>query len=355
MQRWSQSGVRTEKIIVEGRVFDAPLVVTHSGEILPLVVRFPGASPAGNSAVPELQRRQNAAEALLSTMHLILAVPGACKRIRMEKAADEIVKPSLQLTSDAIRLYRASESEEDVQRLCVLIARQVRMGLVALRVRGAVFRGLKTNNPNILYRRFTRFPKTDDKGNRLKDSYGRTQIVIEVTKDCKRGKSVRPPRGHTYEIIQAAATVGMPSLQADEELGQPTQGEQTSDIEFHPIEESPDAFEDLCRGYPPEADLDCDPADSGLGLCYGDEPHLCCALPSVTRPSACCETELHNLILTRWEPWGTEETSALVACAILLEDGALLCERMLCHGLNRRMYGEMRGRALDEGQKPTGG
>lgn len=355
MQRWNRIGVRTEKIVVDGRVFDAPLVVTQSGEILPLVVRVPEASPEGNAAVPGLQRRHDAAEALLSTMHLILAVPIACKKIKMETAADEIMKPALQLALDAIRLYMASKSEEEVERLCVLIARQVRMGLLALSMRRAVLGALKSKNPNVFYRRFARFPRTDDKGNLLKDSHGRTQIAMEVIKDYKRGKRLRPPGGHVYEIIQSAATVGVPALRADEEPGQPTEGEQTSDIEFHPIEQPSDAFETLCRGYPAEADLDCGSADSGLGLCYADEPHLCCALPSVVPPSACCETELHNLCVTRWQPWGTEETSALVACGMLLQDGELMCERMLCHGLNLRTYGEMRRQALDLGQEPTAG
>lgn len=355
MQGWNKTGVRTEKVIVEGRVFDAPLVITTSGEILPLVVRFPENPPGGNVEVPALQKRHHTAEALIRNMDLILAVADASKKLGMRRAADEIVTPALQLTADAIRLYTASRDDEEVQRLCVLVARQVRMGLLSLTVRRAVHGALKGRNPCVVYRRFTRFPKTEENKGFLEGSYTCLETVTELSKHYRPGKKVRPPRGHVYEIIQSAALVRMPVLHVGQAERPPGQWERTGDIEFLPIEQASDVFEDLCTGSGAQDDSDSGPAESGPDLCYGDEPHLCCALPTVTPPSACCQTELHNLFVTRWDPWGTEETSALIAYASLLQDGARMCERMLCYSLNRRTCGELRVQAFNGTQERSSG
>ena len=350
MQGWNRAGVRTERIIVGDRAFDAPLVIMRSGEILPLVVRFPETGLGENSAAAGSQKHHDAADSLIDSMDLILTAGNECKKMGMEKAVDEIVKPSLELISDGLKLYGSSGREEEVQRLCVLITRQVRMGLLSLKVRRAIFGALKAENPNILYRRFTRAPTTDDDRPLVKGEYSRGRFVSGSTKPSRGGKSRRRPQGHVYEIIQGAAAVSMPALRLDQEARPRNQKEETDGVEFSPPGQSSDAFEDLCRGHLPEEGFVSDVGVRGIRAYHDDEPHLCCALPSVLPPSPpCCETELHNLFITRWEPWGAEENSAFVASAILLRDGVLICERMRCYGLNRRTYGRLQRQASGRG------
>jgi hypothetical protein len=348
MEGWRSAGVRTERVIVDGRAFDAPLVVMESGEILPMIVRFPEADPGARSAVPDVLKHGEAAEALIDTTHLVLDVLHACRKVKVERA-DEIVSLGLELVADAMQLYRAGRRDDEVQRLCALVARQMRMGLLALQVRRAVLQALKARNPHVVYRRFTRIPETDGKGGALTDGSGRKKFVTECSREYRRGRVKKPRGGHVYEIVQGAMVASMPSLHVDEDALSPIEEEGGDATEFVSIPSAPDSLEELCIGHLPGGeDVDAEVAECSVVACYADEPHVCCALPPVDRPSAvCCETELHNLCVTRWEPWGTEENRAVVACAFLLQDGVTMCERMLCYGLERRTYCQPGGEALD--------
>lgn len=343
MEKWDTVGVRTERIVVDGRAIDAPLVVMKSGEILPLVVRFPETPSRGTSAVAASQEHHEAAESLIESTDLILRLGRAIKTGSTGKAGHPMVRSALELVSDAIQLYRVPGRDGEVHRLCAMITRQVRLGLLARQVRQAVFRGLKARNPKILYRRWVRIPGTDEKGGFLRDKHGATPFVTELSQEYRGGRPSRPSGGHVYETIQAAARVTLPALQDDWEADAAGLEKGGGAIEFLAVSEPPDALEDLCVGVFPEGEAsDSNQTRRGAYAYYGDEPHLCCALPSVTIPETlCCETELHNSFITRWKPWGMEENSAVAAIALLLRDGKEMCQRMVCYGLDRRTHAEM--------------
>ena len=343
MQKWDTAGVRTERIVVDGRAIDAPLVVMKSGEILPLVLRFRESSSPEASAVAVPQEHHEAAESLMESTDLILRLGHAIKASSMEKTADRMVRSALELVSDAIQLYRVPGRDGEVHRLCAMITRQVRLGLLARQVRQAVFRGLKARNPKILYRRWVRIPGTNEKGGFLKDKPGGTQFVTELSKEYRGGRPSRPSGGHVYETVQAAARATLPVLQDDWEAAPAGLEKQGGAIEFLPIGEPSDTLEDFCEGVFPKGEAsDSNQTRRGAYAYYGDEPHLCCALPSVAIPETiCCETELHNSFITRWEPWGVEENSTVAAIALLLRDGKEMCQRMLCYGLDRRTHAQI--------------
>jgi hypothetical protein len=344
MEQWDSAGVRTEKVIFEGRAFDAPLVLTKGGDILPLVFRRPR-TPLSETERESLRKRHPAAEALIQNMDLVLRLRRAIYRMKVRdwKSAILIVDHALELLSDATQLYRLSKRDDEVHRLCVMVTRQIRMGLLALQLQEAVFRALEAGNPNIVYRKFARAPEGRRTQGLPKGKSGREYLVTELSKE-NEGKSDRgPSSGHVYEIVQATAKVTVPVLQTDWEAGIPIPAEESAAMKLLPTEQTSDALEDLCQGISPEGEAcDSDFVYGGAGLYYGDEPHVCCALPSVAPPpSVVCETELHNRFVTRWEPWGAEEKSALVAMAVLLRDSDLMCERLLCFGLDRKDYAEV--------------
>ncbi len=340
MLRWDATGARTERIVVDGRTHDAPLVVMKSGEILPLILRFPKLSARDGPEVLGPVEHHEAAESLIGTLDMVLGAGGVFEKARVGDGGKEIRRAALALLADAVQLYRSSGRDAEVERVCAMVTRQMRLGLLALQVRRAVFRALRAGDAKVAYRRFTRVPK--DVGSE-KRSQG--DFVTTFSKEYRGRKVTRPSGGHVYEIVQGAARVTMPVLQGDGEAEMAASKEGTDVAELLPVSEPCDALKELCSGiFPEEQPSFSDAAYGGGYAYYGDEPHLCCALPSVaTSEAICCETELHDSFITRWEPWGMEENSAVAVIALLLRDGKEMCERMMCYGLDRRTHAEMEG------------
>jgi len=349
MKGWSAAGVKTERVTVGEEVVEAPLVLMESGEILPMILQFPDVRSGEGGELGRLRESATVAETLISSMDAVLTAATMCERLSSKRDADELITPAFKLLSDAISLHKYTRRDDEVKRLCVLINRQLRMGLLALTLRRAVLRRLKVNDPRIFYRKLTRSQRFDQDGACSDDNSGRRQFITQWSRQYKRGRSKRPKQGHVLEFVQAAAQVGMRALQFDQEdmlLGR----EKEAALEFFAVRQCSERLDELCEGQLPEDHHTRGSTENNCcaGSYYGDEPHVCCTLPPMDPPAdICCATEIHNLSVTRWEPWGTEEKSAIVAISMLLLDRRRACERMICYGLTPAAHVQLQGGELN--------